>query len=359
MAIFSSVFESTNTEDILDAELETADIETPEMSGEDGEGDDIVSEFCRDAYMLEASMYVMDVQLETSVAEGASIESVMENVFTDLIAKAKKKILELWEKLKETITNLRVKFKAFSAASVNFVKKHENQIIEKYKKNPKYEFAGYHYDDKAFEMAAGVVDDIRDKAYKAGDSSNEYDMNIALANIGQTFKGKVPNSSGADRAFDDLDTGSVAALGAVILAACRGEENKEPATTDETTVKRWISTCKAAEDVLKETYNHEASAKKQISDIIADLKKAEKKAKDAEKNASNKSASAEISNTIKFNTALAAVIGKVTTVIINARVEQYKAYSRRLKEIYALKDKKEATQESFNLLNDAFAGLFV
>lgn len=368
MAIFNSVFESTSV-DILEAELESANIYTPDMNGEVEDGDNIVAEFCRDMYMLEASMYVADVQLETAVSEGANIEATMENFLTDAVATAKKKVLELWEKLQKWFKEMISKFRAFTAASASFVKKHSNEIMNNYKKNTDWKYSGYKYNEAAFTAADGAIDKIRDSAYSKADSSNGMDIDIAMANVGKSFKG----ADGIDAStYQDIETGSVAALGTVIMGACRGTEadDEHPA---EDVVQGWINTCREAEKTLNKLNAHEAEAKKQISKIIAELKKAEKEAKKSEKGKDDKSGSTSIHNTIKFNTKLAAIVSKVTTVIVNARIEQFKAYSRRLREIKGLKgsDKKkeentetapetapaESAKESFNLLNNAF-GLF-
>lgn len=362
MAIFNSVFESVSADDILDKEIAEAGIDTPESTGEPSEADEIVAEFCKEAYMLEASMYVADIQLESAVLEGASVDAVMENFLTNAIENAKKNILKLWEKLKKFFKETANKFKAFAAASASFVKKHGTEIVNKYKKFPKWTYSGYKFNEKAFEGAAKVVTDIQAKAHKS--ASDALDIDIAMANVGKSFKTydtkAIPRST-----YEDIETGSVAALGAVIMGACRGEEveNEHP---DEGVVQDWVNTCRDAEKTLNKIYEEETKAKKAIADIITEFKKAENDAKDAEKKSSNgdSSKSTAIHNTIKFNSKLAAVISKVSTVIVNARTEQYRAYSRHLKDIYSLKGSGESVQEelsveknSYNLLNSAF-GLF-
>lgn len=345
MAIFNTLFESSDTDittDVLDEELAKADLPDEDVNTELDGGDELVKEFNESTYMLEAAMYIADVQLETAVYEGSSVESLMENAVTDFLKKAKENILKLWNKLqtwiRETIANIR----AFASASTGFVKKHETEIKKRFANNgDTYDYSGYDFDESGFDKCSYVIDIIKGESQSALNAPASSDT---MATIFSKVGAKL-NASG--------DTNSVAELGARIQDLCRGVEvnNKKP---DSTTVDNWIKTVKDASTILKQLSKAEADAKKHFNTIITDLKKKEKEAEKA-KESDNAS---RIHNAVKFNNLLASAVSKVTTVFIKCRTEQFKAYSRRLKEIYALKEKKEkkteATNEGFSLLDAAF-----
>lgn len=339
MAIFNSIFESYTT-DVLDEELEKVDELGDDVAAEPEGGDDIVKEFCRDFYMLEATMYVMDIQLETAVFEGASIESVMENVLTDLIKKAKDSILKLWNKLKNWIRDRIRQLKTAVAASTNFVKKHKSDILKKYNKNKKgFKPTGYLYEnDKSFEAAKASITEVRNQARNATGSPE--DIDAAMANVGAKFKGFEGVSL---KDVDNIETGSLAALGAVMTSACRGTELEGESVVKESDVQRWIDTCLGAQKTITALSKDEDDAKKEISKIIDELKKAEAKAKALKTDAGDTDA-ANIRNTITFNNRIAALVSKVTTVVVNIRCEQFKTYSRYLRQINGLKG-EDANEE--------------
>ena len=319
MAIFKSVFESQTDE--FDVELEAK--EADYTFDESDTFDDTLTEYCKEMYALDAVMYISDIQLETAVFEGSieSVETLAEKTLGDFFESIKKKITEIWYKIKDWIREKIMNIRAGFAAASSFMKKHGDSIPAMLDKGAKeYKFTGYAYN--AIDILSQTFDKVGSKI--EGDMTSAMSATTApdtssselIGEIGKMFKG-------------DAQIHTIAELGTVILEYARGthrvDHHPEPAEATP-----WVKTCKAAADILKNIDGAGQKVEKNVKKSISELKKLESQAKknDRDNDAAVYHAKA------RYLAQLIAIQSKCTTYTINATIEGIKAMSSRCKAIY-------------------------
>jgi hypothetical protein len=331
MAIFTSVFEST-TDDIIDVELENADFDDQNFDEADT-FDDTITEYCREMYAMDAAMYIMDVQLETAVYEGASdVEAMAENAITDFFAKIKEKIVDLYNKVKtwirDKITHIRVAF----ATSATFMKKHGGEVKSRFDKNggewkyTGYDYSGYPHLDATWGVYKKIDESI-DDAIKTQADSGDNDMSMLIDEIGKALK--------IDRSVTNIGE-----LGAALADKVRGTYVTDNHPTGET-VTGWVKKCQEAEKAVKEIQKSGDETHARMKKAIAGVNELEKTAKKNDKSAEASSLHAKA----KFLAQAMAVTSKITTYRVNLEIEMVKAMASRCKSIYNLKDKKDEKKD--------------
>lgn len=347
MAIFNTIIDSYSDTNELDVAMESYGYpEESEVVAEDFVGEDICREFAEHAYKLEASTYIIDVALETAVLEGADVDTLTENALTDLLKKAQDGILKVWSKLQGWITKMKNKFRAFVNAKTKFVNQHKTSILNKFDAHAgtdsAFKYSGYEYPDSSIDEGTKAIEAAKNAARTAAKfTDTDEDMESVFSRIASAagLKDNVSN---------------IAALGAAITEKFRGREiSQDEAKKSE--VERWIKDVQDAKSTYTKITDAEAKAKKEVNEIIKNLKSAEKDAKKDK----NKDGAAKIHKIVKYNNMVMSVVSKVTTVIINNYSAMFRQESACLKSIYGLSDKKAAKEsttvsESFNFFDSAY-----
>ena len=348
MALFESIlrenFNYMDSELVLEQEAEELGIEPTDDATDDPEYmDEAVTTFCEEMYKLDAAMYIVDVQLESAIFEGAtSVEAVAENALTDFITRVKEKILELWHKFQDWITKVTMAFRAFVSTASGFISKNSGSIKKKAEKNvnakkeDQYTYTGYEYRPL---INGKLVDTSKElgkaSMYKEILSENP-DKDIQLEDI-------YAQMAGGDKAVT-----TVSELITHIQKVGRGAESvdKVPTVAD---VESWISFNKKGKETLQKLGAAKDNCKREFDKIIKTLKKDESKAKKDDRT----EAASKIHQRVRMLSAISSTIGRMFSAEVNLHVEAYKALASRLRAINGLsdpeknKDKKENASSSF------------
>lgn len=131
------------------------------MNGSDAEFDSIMTESYKDAYKLEAGMYVADVMMEEQVlTEGASAEVLLEAFGGNFFSKVKEMFKKLWAKLKSWYDAFIKNVKLIFLSGKKFIKEFKNELNRKTNKG--YTYKSYDYKNtmsqiKAIDEKMGTV----------------------------------------------------------------------------------------------------------------------------------------------------------------------------------------------------------
>lgn len=350
MAIFNTLFENDlyETSD-LDVAMEsygyTGDNQT---YPEELIGEDICREFAEHAYKLEASEYIIDIALETAAMNGEDVDVMMENALTDLLNKAKEGILKLWDKLQSWITKVKNQFRAWAIPRTKYIAENKNGILKRIElhgagsKNP-FTYSGYEYPNSSDEYAKSVIEAAKARAKKQSEFTDSDEDT-------ETFYQKIGDAVGIDT---KSSASSLSSLAAGISEKFRGKEVIDK-TPSKATVEQWIKDLSDVKGTFTKITDAESKAKKDVNDIIKNLKSAEKDAKKDD----NKDAAAKIHKIVKYNNLVMSVVSKLTTVVISNYSAMFKQESKCLVQISKLSDKKEkettTQKESFGFFDAAY-----
>lgn len=358
MAFFDNcLFESAGYDDTnvdLDQELEDAGIETNtddiDALPTEESAFMIDSEFVRECYKLESSMYITDIMIESACMEGANADVLVENALTDLLDKCKDGILKLWDKFTAWLRKVQASVRAFMNGCKVFLKKNSKESLKDKlpKIDPEVKYSAYpnlmgkgvsRLGDYMKNALKSISDVSVDKLDAIADNDVWYDTAIQ----------KIANELKIPKAQNINDIGSLATQFQKTMV---GEEETDKVLKDigDGSVIAMYDTLDKAKDIYLAITNAESETKKNIKKAIDTLNKLKKDA--------NEENTKKIHAGVKYNNFLVRCTSRIASTYVNITTQEMKQCGRLLKQIANASEAPKNGEEKKENASASFASGF-
>lgn len=331
MAIF------TNTKAVVEETLP----EVGEIMGTMEASDQILYEAAEDFYKINAGLYISDILIEQAVTEGsADPEALMEGTIKDFFKKIIEALKKFWAKVKAWFKGVIENIKVLFMSGEKFIKEYEKKLKEK--KATGFKYRAYKYNS--------------DASFKLGTKVGAEAAKVL----------NLPTSINADASVEDAKAkfGEIAELDSTdfVEKVCSSIASNCKTISD--IKKECIKVCHNNSDEPQDWVDFNGNSKDEMIDGVKNYKKSmdivNKMATETDAKFSNLiKAFTSLEKSIKDNSSLTSVIGKVSTnaksvislyqgfnaTAISLAKEEYATYLSILKRYAVYKD-KSATKES-------------